>query len=526
MQSARWVFHAALAVILLAPSVWMIATIPPLWRDVDAYNQLTVQPASATALGHGPLYCYAARVPLWLGAQIDRLGGGVSTSAHVALGPPVLTNAGILLLILMQHAGFVAASFFFITTVSAVPWVRLAAGLLWSGLHPFYTFSHCVGSETLSMICVLVFAALGWKIARRARTPRSDWIWFGIAMFACVASRHVNLWLAIALPLTFLLRASTDALHSLRRRVRDARRRRLLAHWNLRRALFSLALGVLCILLVKLTSFTVCRLAHQELHSHLGTAFLWRLQFLEQLSPAERNQLLDRVAQRAATPEVLRLVNLLRETIDRGDKLRYGPFATEAEQALFSPSTKRRRAKLSEPLNAMARAFLVPPQPELWTAAGKDFSRARKVTLPAISRFLFATTAYFFDHPGQMAQAAMLETFRDRDAPAIMALPLAHRYFQLGRKLDYNVTFLFWMVALAAAAFLPRRNKAERRARMSLALSLTATGIFMMMSTCLIGELLPRYTLPMWELLLASLFLLVVGSLDALVVCKTERSLH
>src|SRR2546423_11190489 len=54
-------------VILATPSLWLMLTVPPLWRDVDAYNQTVLPPGMVTILLHAPLYCTLSRVPLWLG---------------------------------------------------------------------------------------------------------------------------------------------------------------------------------------------------------------------------------------------------------------------------------------------------------------------------------------------------------------------------------------------------------------------------------------------------------------------------
>ena len=51
-----------LCAILFAPSIWMLTVIPPLWRDVDAYLQVTRPPGPETILQYGPLYCWLARI--------------------------------------------------------------------------------------------------------------------------------------------------------------------------------------------------------------------------------------------------------------------------------------------------------------------------------------------------------------------------------------------------------------------------------------------------------------------------------
>ncbi len=506
----RWLVHVLLAACLLAPSVWMLATIPPLWRDVDAYSQVTLSPAMATYWGNGTLYCFASRVPLKIGAALEHRGR-VSTQPFMQ---PRLTDSGVLLLVASQHLALVGAAFFFIITISHIAWVRLALGVVWMALAPFYTFSQCVGSETLSMIGVIVLAALGWRIVRRERVSRRSWVLFHAALLACFLTRYVNLWLLLLLPGTFLLAALQARLQMMFAGPRGSRRLRLSAHWNLRRALLALACGICCFVVADLSVRGVCRLAHVRFRSHTGPTFLWRLAFLKDLPAADRNQLLDQVAARIRSPEALQLLGLLRQTFDRGDILDPAVFRAEGRAILARPMTHGGGGRMARALNEMAIAFLTPPTAAHLRVARYDFARARLITPRDIDNSLFRTTAFYFDHPDLMPESAKLVTFRNTSASAINQIPNEHHYFGIGRTLTYNRGFMLWTVILGLLLVCARRDSAVLKV-LPYALTLTGAGLVMMLSTCLVGELLPRYTLPMWELLVVSVFMLVGVALNA-----------
>src|SRR2546423_10141169 len=99
---------AVLLLCVLAPSAWMIATVPPLWRDVDAYIQLTQDPRITTFWGHGPAYGYVAKIPLFLGEQWERWRG-IAVVAPEG-GVSALTDTGVLLLIIAQHVALAGSA--------------------------------------------------------------------------------------------------------------------------------------------------------------------------------------------------------------------------------------------------------------------------------------------------------------------------------------------------------------------------------------------------------------------------------
>ena len=67
----KWGATLLMVGLLSAPSIWMLSVVPPLWKDIDAYIQVTQPPGPQTILQYGPLYCLVARIPLYLGYVID-----------------------------------------------------------------------------------------------------------------------------------------------------------------------------------------------------------------------------------------------------------------------------------------------------------------------------------------------------------------------------------------------------------------------------------------------------------------------
>ena len=112
-----------LGAVLFAPSVWMLSVIPPLWRDLDAYIQLTYPPGIETIVHFGPLYCFGARIPLYIGYGVECLRAGTPFPSPVFFHP-TLNDSGVFLLLLSQHVALSGSGLYFIILTSRLFWVR------------------------------------------------------------------------------------------------------------------------------------------------------------------------------------------------------------------------------------------------------------------------------------------------------------------------------------------------------------------------------------------------------------------
>jgi hypothetical protein len=514
--------NCALLLCLLAPSGWMIATVPPLWRDVDAYVQLTENPLIVTFWGHAPAYSYVAKPLLFVGEQWERWQH--ASNYLPGSSQPRLTDTGIWLVIICQHLALAAAAYCFIRAVSRFFWARLALVLVWASNALFYTYAHCLGSETLGLILITVLATLGLRLIQSRREPRwTDWYSFAVVLGLCILSRDLNLGLISLLPATFLLLWAQNRASIFRASTDRARLwLRLLGARYLRHAVVAIAIGLACVAVANSLKINLARKTKMHPHSRIGFTFLFRLSFLDSLSPEARGALLRKVAARTHSIEARRVIALIEQMRAEKADMSSGPFMQRAILLFDGPKWE----ELDRALNQMAFAFLLPPTPEHLQATKNDLVYTLKMPPTEITSYLFATTAYYFEHKDEMLQCAKLVTFREATADQINSIPSHDRYFRLWQGLGYNRVFVVWFLALVAFVLLAKQKRMNVRTVTALGIALTAVGLLICTVACLLHECEPRFALTQWQLLLLSLYVLLGKTADLFATAPLKHSLQ
>lgn len=501
-------------VLLSAPSIWMMSVIPPLWKDVDAYIQLTQPPGFQTILQYGPLYSLLARFPLYVGYAFDSLRTEGVLPALTFFLRPTLTDSGVLTLLLSQHAALCCSAFFLISGVSRFPLIRLLLAGLWAVNPLFYSMAHCVGSETLSLILVLLLGATGMKIVRwPRRVPKKEWWLFGLLLWLGILTRHLNAILGMLMPVTFLFFGLHKWIISDFDKSKWVRRvQQLWAKRSFQRALVTVGIGLSCIILANICFRGLCNAAHIPHQLQPGYSFLWRLEFLRKIPPDAANQLLEQVANDTSAPDVKALTLQLREAVMETVDWNATAFMREAHVSLFAADSVSPE-KYVQTLNRTVRAFLWPPSGVFLRAVATDFARAGTTTIPNIVQSLFVHTIFYYSHPDAMPGYASLATFRDQSPDSIMALYKNNPYFYHRTKFSYATVWCVWLAGISLLAFVTKKRGSEM-AVVYYAAALVVVGLTIMLASCLLGQFQPRYTLPMWELMIISAVIVLGRCLD------------
>jgi hypothetical protein len=505
-QVRKFVASALPLLLLAAPSLWLMAVVPPLWRDADAYVQTVFPPGASTILSHGPLYCTLSRLPLWFGYLISGAGPAVSLGHFIK--HTQLTDTGVFALLFLQHVGLWCAALYFINGITAALWARLLLAILFASQPLFYSFAHCVGSETLSMIITVFLAGAGLRIVLRYPAIKMrDWILFGALLCSGILTRHINCVLAALLPVTIFLIAVG---HSLRLLLVQ-RPTSSTDHFHFAKLggiwITSVATGLIALILATSITHLLCWRAHIHWRSTFGYTFVWRLNFLWRVPPASRDRFISAIGLRCQLPETRQLLAALATWSDQNRPWDPAQFARAARTSLFSSAGKFQDEKFHRALNEMALALLCPPSAALRSAALDDFDHATQLREADVVQYLFVTTDYFFTHRSGMPQLAQLKTFREPHSELTEAAN--QFFFRWWNPLSLRAWSVIASLVLLVAVVINIKFQTGGGQVIAYAATLMAFGMIMVLLNCFLAGIQPRFTLPMMEFLFLSIMILL-----------------
>jgi hypothetical protein len=505
-------------VILFAPSAWMLLRINPLWRDTDGYNQVTLPPGPMTILQFSPLYCFGARIPLYLGSAYQAIVDRTGLPGWSFLSSPILTDLGVFLLVAFQHLLLLGAQWFLLRSIEAKPVTKIILAALLALNAPFYTYTHSVGAEALSLSAMLLLLGCALRVWRQRHIRRSAWVWFGLSLILCVLTRPINAVLGMLLPTAFILQAVTETVQAAVRRSGVPFPRRLI-----KRRLFlcglSLVVAALSFAVADRTVRYVCRAAKLKPRSTVGQSFAWRLNFLAQMDEKERTGILERLVERSGDPVVKQMIAATPSGIAGPGK--WDPQACTNKFVEVIEQHSSIQTDLSYQLdlcrNRLVRVFLLSFERPFLDAVRNDFLSAFKISPRELAIFPIATTRYCFSRFQEMPQLANLATFRGPTADRTLADQERLTYCRL-LDIPFRNLLLVW-AALTAAVFAAKGGKKV----VGFSIVLICTGATMVLLTCFLSELLPRFTLPFWVLYVTAT-LLSVGFVCDRIVDGTIRT--
>jgi hypothetical protein len=305
-----------LLIILSIPSLYIFLTLPPLWRDEDAFNQIVSPFAPAGIIHFLPGYCLGGRLIIFAGSIVASLWGGHGIP-RLSISDTPLTDAGVCTLIVVQHLFLVFSLFYVVRTISNRFPIRLLAALVFALTPWLYIFANCIGTEAFSNPLVYLIAAFGWSCLRTTQLNRRMVCFYFVLLLAAALTRQINILLTACLPIALLPLAAKELIF---RDTTAVNPRSGQGHFrHSRRLLIFVAIGLSAIGTSLLVQQTMCWFFKVPFRSTYGETFEYRLSYLEALPEQERAVFLDRISAKVGDPIVTEALQALNQSLTRGD---------------------------------------------------------------------------------------------------------------------------------------------------------------------------------------------------------------
>jgi hypothetical protein len=493
-------FATALPLLILSvPSLYLLLTLPPLWRDSDGFNEIASTFAPKGIIHWLPGYCLVGRLVVFAGSIIGSLLGGHGLP-YLSISITPLNDAGIYLLIVVQHGFLVFSLFYAVTTLSDRLANRVLLALFFALTPWVYVYANCIGSEAFSNPLVYLIAAYGWTCLRTTELGRRQiLVYFGLLLGAAL-TRQVNALLAAILPIALLPLAGQELVFGGGHSNSGDRP----PGWrDTRRLLIFVVVGLLAIGTSVLVQQAMCWLFRVPFRSTFGETFEWRLSYLAGLNEQERTAILVQLATKVGDPVVTEALEALNQSLIRGDKWIDMFLFYKIDEILVRSGLnemQHRTWQTDLKLNRIAGGVLLSGEPHFRKAVLTDFKRWPFFTQADLAYPPFILTDWLqtqlpIARYGRLRGLASFQHQEGYYAAAWNKLSYAHLFAGIPMWVTGGLAILFGGLAFAGA---PRDPLTK--AGLCYAASLISVGVLISFANCVSTFYGARFYLPVYTL--------------------------
>jgi hypothetical protein len=490
------------AIILSLPSVYLLSSYPPLWKDIDANSQL-LQPASDLNILHfPPVYSLLGRIPFVLTTWFSEGGRQPLTSLFDQQIPPF---SGFYLLVIIQHLLLIGALTYTVTALTQNRSLRCFFAILLASTSALYTHAQCCGSEALSVPSILAALAAGISITRGPRlTP---WIIYGISLFLAIGSRQINLLLALWLPLTL-------GFLSLATKFKWCYPPTKTKYWK--SAIIALVVGIAVIGLNRSITQILISSVHDEYRSTLGRTLSDRIAtFLDKLPFKQRLQLARDLSARTTNAEVK--IAILAQATDGSFYQGSSRTVAEGLRRLAPPGTNIAAERDRVVLAACIR-YLMTFHPLLIQVIWQDFVKGSILVDNAkIALSPFYANAYpaldRIRHPDMWASLKGLEALssvNELEATRVLDRSKIDPYVLLWHNIPLGAIVILSLLLGAATCIFDKKIPTA----VVVGFFAVGAGALIFAVNCVCVYYMPRYTLPLLTTTVVALLACISPFLD------------
>jgi len=484
--------------ILLLPSIYILLTVPPLWRDSDGFNEIASTFAPKGIIHWLPGYCLCGRlIAILFGIAGNLLQGRGMPPLSISITP--LNDLGVYALIVFQHLFLVCSLYYFVRKATDRPMARVLCASFFALTPWMYVYANCIGSEAFSNPLIVFVAAVGWNCLEAPELGTRNLLPYLALLVAASLTRQINGLLVGLLPIA-VLPVAVGELLKVRKREPVGWLSRL---HHARRLLIFAGIGVIAVGLSIFAQIVLCWVCRVPFRSTLGQTFEWRLAYWRDLPAVDRSMITQKIDAKIADPVVTDALEGLNQSLSQGNEWKNMFLFYRIDENLTQSGLKDmqlRTWQIDLKLNRIALAVLCSMEPHYLSAVWSDFMQAPLFSQSDLAYSPFILTDWLGTQLGYPRYGRLRGLASFQHEPGY--------YDALWKRTSYLHLLggvpMVWMAYAAVAlglvgvTLVPARKLV--RLRTSYAVAMVALGLLMVFGSCLTTFSAARFNLPVYSL--------------------------